>query len=68
MQRPTWKEKPSWFLIAKEDRMISPKAQEFMAGRMGAKVRSENVDHMPLVTAPVPVVEIIREAMTLART
>lgn len=68
MQRPTWKEKPSWFLIAEEDRMISPTAQKFMADRMGAKMRSEKVDHMPLVTAPELVVEIIREAMTLART
>jgi hypothetical protein len=31
---PVWKSKPSWFLIAEEDRMINPKTQHFMAERM----------------------------------
>lgn len=67
VQRPAWKEKPSWFLIAEEDRMINPATQQFMAERMGAKIHSEKVDHMPLVTAPELVVEIILEAMAPAR-
>jgi len=33
---PAWRSKPSWYLIAEEDRMINPKTQRFMAGRMGA--------------------------------
>lgn len=60
--RPAWKTRPSSFLIAEEDRMISPATQRFMAQRMGAKVRSERVDHTPLVTAPEPVIEMIRDA------
>jgi pimeloyl-ACP methyl ester carboxylesterase len=60
--KPGWKSRPSWFLIATEDRMINPKTQEFMAQRMGAKVRVRSVDHTPLVTAPGEVVDIIREA------
>jgi pimeloyl-ACP methyl ester carboxylesterase len=60
--KPGWKSKPSWFLIATEDRMINPKTQEFMAERMGAKVRVRAVDHTPLLTAPDEVVDIIREA------
>ena len=32
-----WKSKPSWFLIAEDDRMINPQTQHFMAERMGAK-------------------------------
>jgi pimeloyl-ACP methyl ester carboxylesterase len=60
--KPGWKSKPSWFLIATEDRMISPKIQEFMAERMGAKVRVRAVDHTPLLTAPDEVVDIVREA------
>src|SRR5882672_2998202 len=35
---PAWRTKPSWFLIAEEDRMINPKTQRFMAERMGARV------------------------------
>jgi pimeloyl-ACP methyl ester carboxylesterase len=60
--KPAWKSKPSWFLIATEDRMISPRTQQFMAERMGAKVRVRSVDHTPLLTAPDAVVDIIREA------
>ena len=62
--RPAWKVKPSWYLVAEEDRMISPVTQRFMAQRMGARIRSEKVDHMPLVTAPEPVIEVILEAVT----
>ncbi len=60
--RPAWKSKPSWFLIAEEDRMINPKTQRFMAKRMNAIVRSIAVDHTPLLTAPGKVVDIILEA------
>jgi pimeloyl-ACP methyl ester carboxylesterase len=62
--QPAWKAKPSWYLVAEEDRMINPQAQRFMAKRMGAKIREHAVDHMPLVTAPELVVEIILEAVT----
>ena len=62
--RPAWKSKPSWFLIAEEDRMINPKTQHFMAERMKATVRSFAVDHTPLMTAPDKVVDIILEATT----
>lgn len=38
---PAWKIKPSWYLLAEEDRMINPKTQRFMAERMNAIVRSK---------------------------
>jgi pimeloyl-ACP methyl ester carboxylesterase len=60
--KPTWRSKPSWFLIAEEDRMINPKTQHFMAKRMGATTRSLPVDHTPLLSAPKEVVNIILEA------
>jgi pimeloyl-ACP methyl ester carboxylesterase len=59
---PAWKTKPSWFLLAEEDRMISPETQRFMADRMNAKIRSHKVDHSPMFTAPDLVVEVILEA------
>jgi pimeloyl-ACP methyl ester carboxylesterase len=62
VQKPGWRSKPSWFLIAEEDRMISPKTQHFMAERMGATTRSFAVDHTPLLSAPQKVVDIILEA------
>jgi len=57
--KPAWKSKPSWFLIAEEDRMINPKTQHFMAERMQARTHAFAVDHTPLLTAPEKVVEII---------
>jgi pimeloyl-ACP methyl ester carboxylesterase len=59
---PLWKSKPSWFLIAEEDRMINPKTQHFMADRMNATVRSHHVDHTPMYSEPAVVTEIILEA------
>ena len=61
--RPAWKVTPSWYLVAEEDRMINPSTQLFMAQRMGARIRSEKVDHTPLVTAPELVIEVIIEAV-----
>lgn len=63
MERPLWKDRPSWFLVAEEDRMIVQETQRFMAERMKARVHSHAVDHTPLVTAPAVVVDIIREAI-----
>ena len=62
---PTWKTKPSWFLIAEEDRMINPKTQQFMASRMHAKVRASSVDHSPMYTAPAVVIQVILEAASV---
>jgi pimeloyl-ACP methyl ester carboxylesterase len=59
---PLWKSKPSWYLVAEEDRMINPKTQHFMADRMGATVRPHPVDHTPMYAAPALVVDVILEA------
>jgi pimeloyl-ACP methyl ester carboxylesterase len=63
MERPLWRDRPSWFLVAEQDRMIIGDNHRFMAERMKARVRSHPVDHTPLVTAPSTVVDIIREAI-----
>ena len=61
--RPLWKDRPSWFLLAEQDRMIVQETQRFMAARMQAQIRSHAVDHTPIVTAPHLVVDVIREAV-----
>jgi pimeloyl-ACP methyl ester carboxylesterase len=63
VQRPLWKDRPSWFLIAEDDRMIPPDTQRFMAERMGARTRTRPVDHALMVTAPEDVVDIVRDAV-----
>jgi pimeloyl-ACP methyl ester carboxylesterase len=62
--RSAWRVKPSWYLVAEEDRMINPSTQFFMAQRMSARIRSAKVDHTPLVTAPELVIGMILEAAT----
>jgi pimeloyl-ACP methyl ester carboxylesterase len=64
--RPRWDDLSSWFLLAEQDYMILPETQRLMAQRMRARVHAHEVDHMPLVTAPSVVVEIIREAVVVA--
>jgi pimeloyl-ACP methyl ester carboxylesterase len=61
--RPAWKVKPSWYLVAEEDRMINPSTQLFIAQRMDARIRSAKVDHMPLVTASELVIQVILDAV-----
>ena len=61
-----WKDKPSWFIIAEKDRMISPDTQRYMAERMRAHVHSLPVDHTPLASAPQEVVHVIAEAVRAA--
>jgi pimeloyl-ACP methyl ester carboxylesterase len=61
--RPLWKDIPSWFLVAEDDRMIVPETQRYMAERMKARIEVHAVDHAPSVTAPRAVVEMIRDAI-----
>src|SRR5215470_13643539 len=61
--RPLWKDVPSWFLVAEDDRMIVPETQRYMAERMKAKTKAHAVDHTPSVTAPKAVVDIIHDAI-----
>jgi pimeloyl-ACP methyl ester carboxylesterase len=63
VKRPLWKDRPAWFLVGEQDRMIVQENQRFMAERMQARLRPHPVDHTPLVTAPSLVLDIIREAI-----
>lgn len=56
---PAWKTLPSWYLHCTEDKMIPPPAQEFMAKRMNATVRSVPSSHCPFVSHPEAVADII---------
>lgn len=58
--RPLWKDVPTWFLLAEDDRMIVPATQRFMAERTKARITAHPVDHTPSVTAPTVVADMIR--------
>ena len=61
--RPLWKDRPAWFLVAEQDRMIVADNQRFMAERMRARMRSHAVDHTPMVTDPPVVLNVLHEAI-----
>jgi pimeloyl-ACP methyl ester carboxylesterase len=63
---PAWRHKPSWYLVATEDRMIPPAAQRAMAGRAGAVTAEAIGSHAVYVSQPGAVAEIIRQAAASA--
>lgn len=60
--QPAWASKPSFYMVATEDRMIPPDAQRFMSKRSGAKVVEERGSHAIYVSKPKAVAELIVEA------
>lgn len=57
-----WHDKPSWFLIPEDDRMVSSETQRFTAERMDANVIIAPVDHWPLASAANKVSDLIAKA------
>ena len=57
-----WANKPSWYLIATDDRMIPPPAQREMSERAGATVEEAAASHSVYVSQPAAVVELIKKA------
>jgi pimeloyl-ACP methyl ester carboxylesterase len=62
VSEPAWKKKPSWYLVATDDRMIPPAAQRFMSKRAGAKVVETAGSHAIYVSRPSEVAAIIKNA------
>lgn len=59
---PAWKTKPSWYLVATEDKMIPPQAQRAMSQRAGAKVAEVAGSHAIYVSQPKAVAAFIQKA------
>ncbi len=62
ISQPAWKTKPSWYLVATDDRMIPPPAQRLMAKRAGATVVEVSGSHSVYVSQPDAVVGLIAKA------
>jgi pimeloyl-ACP methyl ester carboxylesterase len=58
----SWKNKPSWYLVATDDKMIPPDAQRSMAKRAGATVTEANGSHAIYVSQPEVVADLIAQA------
>jgi pimeloyl-ACP methyl ester carboxylesterase len=62
ISEPAWRTKPSWYLIASEDKMIPPPAQRFMSERAGSTVVEAAGSHAIYVSQPNAVAAIIEKA------
>jgi len=62
ISEPAWKSKPSWYLIATDDRMIPPPAQQFMSKRAGSTVVEVKGSHSVYVSKPEEVAKLIETA------
>ena len=59
---PAWRIKPSWYLVATDDRMIPPPAQQAMAERIGATTAEVPASHSVHLSRPDAVADLIRQA------
>ena len=59
---PAWKSKPSWYLVATDDRMIPPPAQRAMSSRAGSSVVEVKGSHAVYVSQPEAVAGLIDRA------
>jgi pimeloyl-ACP methyl ester carboxylesterase len=66
VQSPAWKTKPTWFIVAKNDRVINPDLERFKAKLMKATTIELNSSHIPMISQPDKVTDfIIKAAQTL---
>src|SRR5215469_12526226 len=59
-----WRSKPSWYIVATKDRTIQPELERFVAKRMGATVFETESSHVPMLSQPDFVLDVIRKVAT----
>jgi len=57
-----WKTKPSWYIVANNDRTVQPELERFLAKRMNASTHAIDSSHVPMLSHPDFVVDVIRAA------
>jgi pimeloyl-ACP methyl ester carboxylesterase len=57
-----WKTKPSWYIVAKNDRTVHPDMERFVAKRMGAITTEVASSHVAMLSHPDVVIDVIRTA------
>jgi pimeloyl-ACP methyl ester carboxylesterase len=67
ISEPAWRSKPSWYLIATDDKMIPPDAQRFMSKRAGSTVVEAKGSHAIYVSQPGAVAGLIEQAAKKAK-
>ena len=62
-----WKSKPSWYIVGKNDRTVHPDLERFFAKRMGATTYELDSSHVPMLSQPERVLDVIRAAANAVR-
>jgi pimeloyl-ACP methyl ester carboxylesterase len=62
-----WRSKPSWYIVAKNDRTVQPDLERAMAKRMGATTYELDSSHVPMLSQPERVLDVIRTAANAVR-
>ncbi|HEY0703368.1 MAG TPA: alpha/beta hydrolase, partial [Candidatus Acidoferrales bacterium] len=62
LKKAAWHDKPSWFVVASNDRTIAPEQEAFTAKRMNATVLTLPSSHVPMLSHPEPVANFIADA------
>ena len=62
MTAAAWQTKPSWYLVAENDRIVHPDLQRGMAQRINATTRAVASGHLPIFSQPAAVASFIIEA------
>jgi pimeloyl-ACP methyl ester carboxylesterase len=57
-----WKSKPSWYILTTQDRTVHPDLQRWVSKRMGATVVEVESSHVPMLSKPDVVIDVIRKA------
>jgi pimeloyl-ACP methyl ester carboxylesterase len=57
-----WRSKPSWYIVATKDQTIQPELERFVAKRMGATIFETDSSHVPMLSQPEFVLDVIRKA------
>jgi pimeloyl-ACP methyl ester carboxylesterase len=65
ISEPAWRTKPSWYLVATDDRMIPPPVQRVMSERAGSAVTETPGSHAVYVSNPAAVAAVIAQAATV---
>src|SRR5258708_2176379 len=63
-----WRSKPSWYIVAAEDRTVHPELERFVAKRMGATTVELHSSHVPMLSQPQAVLDVIRDAVRAVQT
>jgi len=57
-----WRTKPSWYVVANNDQTVNPELERFVAKRMGAHTYDVDSSHVPMLSHPDFVLDVIRDA------